>query len=95
MEFYNISEDPQVLKKRMRVRMSGIRKMMGPAARAEADAAIARKVCAHPAYEAAETVFTYLSVGEEVDTREIIRDAWSRGKTVAIPRCVPGTNRMQ
>ena len=95
MEFYNISNDPRVLKKRMRVRMSGIREMMGAEGRAKADAAIAQKVLAHPAFQAASTVFTYLSVGHEVDTREIIREAWKAGKTVAIPRCVPGTNLME
>lgn len=93
-ELYNISNDPQVLKKRMRVRLSGMREMIGAEGRAAADAAIAAKVCAHPAYEQAETVFTYLSVGSEVDTRAIIRDAWEKGKIVAVPRCVPRTNLM-
>ena len=69
--------------------------MIGPEGRARADAAIAAKVVEHPAYLDADEVFTYLSVGEEVDTREIIRDAWSRGKTVAVPRCVEGTNLME
>lgn len=94
-ELYNISNDPQVLKKRMRVRLSGLREMMGAEGRAIADAAIAEKVCAHPAYDQADTVFTYLSVGSEVDTRAIIRDAWAKGKTVAVPRCVPHSNRME
>ena len=94
-ELYNISDDPQVLKKRLRARMSGLREMMGAEGRARADAAITAKAVAHPAYEAADTVFTYLSVGCEVDTRAIIRDAWERGKTVAVPRCVPHTNLME
>ena len=91
----NISNDPQVLKKRLRAHMSGIREMLGPEGRARADAVIAGKVCAHPAYEQADTVFTYLSVGSEVDTRAIIEDAWGKGKVVAVPRCVPHTNLME
>jgi 5-formyltetrahydrofolate cyclo-ligase len=91
----NVSSDPNVLKKRLRVRMAGIREMLGPEGRAAADAAIAEKVIAHPSYVEAEAVFAYLSVGSEVDTRSIIRDAWSRGKLVAVPRCVPKTNLME
>lgn len=95
MEIMNVANEPDVLKKRLRVRMSGIREMLGPEGRAKADAAITDNVLAHPAYQAADFVFTYLSVGSEVDTRSIIRDAWSKGKTVACPRCVPGTNLME
>lgn len=91
----NITSDYHVAKKRMRVRMNAIRQMLGPKKRAEIDARIAEKTCAHPAYEQADFVFSYLSVREEVDTRAIIRDAWSKGKTVAVPRCVPGTNVME
>ena len=90
----NVSSDPNVLKKRLRVRMAGIREMLGPEGRAAADANIAAKVIEHPAYVEADMVFAYLSVGSEVDTRAIIRDAWVRGKTVAVPRCVPKTNLM-
>ena len=88
------SADPEVRKKRLRTRMAAIREILGPEGRARADAGIAKKVCAHAAYEEADTVFTYLSVGTEVDTREIIRDAWSKGKAVAIPRVVKGTRKM-
>ena len=95
MEYYNVSNNKDVLKKRMRVRMSFLREQLGPDGRAQADAVIAEKTCAHPAYEAADMVFSYLSVGSEVDTRAIIRDAWSRGKLVAVPRCVPKTNLME
>ncbi len=91
----NVTSNLTVKKKRMRAQMNGIRQMLGADGRARIDEQIAERVCAHPAYDAADTVFSYLSVGTEVDTRAIIRDAWSRGKTVAIPRCVPGTNLME
>lgn len=91
----NITGDYHVAKKRMRVRMNAIRQMLGAERRAEIDGRIKVKTCAHPAYEQADLVFSYLSVREEVDTRAIIRDAWSKGKTVAVPRCVPGSNRME
>ena len=95
MEVMNYSNNPEVLKKRMRARMSGIRELLGEERRRAADEAIAAKVLAHEAYVAADAVFTYLSVGTEVDTRAIIRDAWSHGKLVAVPRCVPSQPLME
>lgn len=79
----------------LRKHMKEAREALGVEGRARIDAAIAEKVIAHEAYLGADAVFTYLSVGAEVDTRAIIRDAWSRGKLVAVPRCVEGTNRME
>lgn len=90
----SITSDNQVAKKRMRVRMNAIRQMLGPEGRARIDGRIAEKVCKDEAYLDADVVYTYLSVGDEVDTRAIIRDAWSKGKVVAVPRCVEGTNKM-
>ncbi len=86
----DIAQEKSELRKRLREE----RKALAAEYRIRADEAIARKVCAHPAYAAADIVFTYLSVASEVDTRAIIRDAWSRGKTVAIPRVVAGTRLM-
>ena len=74
--------------------MRKLRDSLGESARLEADARIMAQVVAHPAYDAADAVFTYLSMGTEVDTRAIIHDAWRRGKQVAIPRVVPGTRSM-
>ena len=81
-------------KKELRKILKQQRRDLGAEVRAQMDAAIAERVCALPAFEAAQTVFAYLSVGEEVDTRAIIRAAWAAGKAVAVPRCVPGTRVM-
>ena len=78
-----------------RRQLRAARKELGAEARSAADAAIAQQVVTLPEYEKAATIFPYLSFGDEVDTRQIIRDAWSRGKTVALPRCVPGTRLMR
>lgn len=63
--------------------------------RAALDTAIAQHVMALPEYEAADLVLPYLSFGAEVDTRALIHDAWAKGKTVALPRCVEGTRLMR
>ena len=38
------------------------------------------------AFRKAEKVFTFVSMGAEIETREIIKQAWKEGKTVAVPK---------
>lgn len=66
-----------------------------PEEREAVDAAIAQRVAESPLFREAAAVFTYVSVGEEVDTRALIRAALSCGKLVAVPRCVSGTRLME
>lgn len=83
------------LKRELRRRYKEVRATLGKDGRASRDAAIADGVTRLPEYLAADTVLTYLSVGDEVDTRALVRDTWVRGKSVALPWCVPGTRRMR
>lgn len=82
-------------KRELRRRYKEVRGALGKDGRARRDAAIADGVTRLPEYLAADTVLTYLSVGDEVDTRALVRDTWVRGKSVALPWCVPGTRRMR
>ena len=59
------------------------------------DSALAANVRALPEWEKAALLLPYLSFGTEVDTRELISDAWAAGKQVALPRCVPGSREMK
>ena len=68
---------------------------LGDERRAAIDAKIAKNVQTLPEYENADLILPYLSFGAEIDTRALIEDAWSRGKTVALPRCVEGTRDMR
>ena len=52
------------------------------------DAEIARRVLAIPEWEAARTLFLYVSVRREPDTRALIEAALRDGKRVAVPRCL-------
>lgn len=45
-------------------------------------------------YRPCGTVLIYMSTQIEVDTREIIKNAWADGKRVAVPRCIPDTRLM-
>ncbi len=63
------------------------RKALPPQEKAALDAAIAARVLRSGAYLTAKTVFCYVSLPHEIDTRPILEDAWRRGKRVAVPRC--------
>lgn len=58
--------------------MRALRASLPDAGRVAADAAIARGVLGLSAYRAADVVLSYLSMRDEVETREIIRDAWEK-----------------
>lgn len=64
-----------------------LRRSMPPQEKTGMDAAITARVLQNEAYLAAETVFCYVSLPHEVDTRAILSDAMRRGKRVAVPRC--------
>lgn len=51
-------------------------------------------MAASDAFAASPLVFAYCSVGSEVDTHALIEEALRQGKTVALPRAVPGTRTM-
>ena len=56
--------------------------------RREADERIAARVLALPEYHASQCIFLYISVGLEVNTAPILRDAFAQGKRVCVPRCL-------
>lgn len=81
-------------KRELRRRLRQARRDLGAERRSAIDARLAAAVQGLPEWQEADLVLTYLSVGDEVDTRELIRAAWAVGKSVAIPRVVPRTRRM-
>lgn len=73
-------------KKQLRTQLLALRRGLGPYVRAEVDARIAAAVAATEEWREAPAVLAYLSVRDEVDTRELVRLAWEAGKVVAAPR---------
>ena len=59
------------------------------------DFAIAERVRKLYQYKAAKTVLVYVSMPIEVDTHNLIKNAWEDGKRVAVPRCIPYTRQME
>ena len=54
-----------------------------------ADETIVGHVIGHTWYQDAERVMLYLSIGHEVDTKRLLAHAFSAGKRVFVPRCLP------
>ncbi|MGI6755291.1 MAG: 5-formyltetrahydrofolate cyclo-ligase [Atopobiaceae bacterium] len=57
--------------------------------RVSLDSLICKNVCARPEFQETSVLACYLSMDSEVETRPLIRSAWSQGKTVVLPRVFP------
>jgi 5-formyltetrahydrofolate cyclo-ligase len=77
-------------KNRLRQRLKGQLARLPAAYLAASDAAISARLRALPRIVAARTVFCYISVGAEPDTRALIAEWLARGKRVCVPRCQGG-----
>ena len=72
------------MKKELRQRALATRNALEK--REEKSRQIAAHILESAAYRNTERIFTFVSMGSEVETEEIIRQAWQDGKTVAVPK---------
>lgn len=63
---------------------------LGEEALRQSDAEITHRLAALPGLSGAETVFCYVSVGREIDTRALLETLLSQGKRVCVPRTLGG-----
>ena len=77
-------------KQRLREEHLAAREALSEQERSVLDDRITQKLLAISEYVEATTVLTYVSVLSEVSTRMFIECALRDGKTVAVPRCLPG-----
>ncbi len=77
-------------KQRLREERLAAREALSEQERSVLDDRIAQKLLATSEYAEVTTVLTYVSVLSEVSTRMFIERALRDGKTVAVPRCLPG-----
>lgn len=77
-------------KQRLREERLAARETLSEQERCVLDDCITQKLLETPEYAEAITVLTYVSVSSEVSTRMFIERALCDGKTVAVPRCLPG-----
>ena len=77
-------------KQRLREERLAAREALSEQERSVLDDRITQKLLATSEYAEATTILTYISVSSEVSTRMFIECALRDGKTVAVPRCLPG-----
>lgn len=81
-------------KTELRNKYKQIRRDMPSDVKRSRDEKIFLRLTGLDAYRSAKTVLTYVSTDIEVDTIKFIKHALNDGKTVAVPRCVPGARDM-
>lgn len=75
-------------KKRLRAEISGAEQELPDTYQKSSNTAIASHLMALPEYRSADTVFCYVSVAREIDTRPVLEDALRHGKRLCVPLCV-------
>lgn len=79
--------DIREYKNNLRRRYRAIREKMVPEKKKIMDDQILQKLILLDKYQKNKTILTYVSKDIEVSTYEIMKNAWSRNKRVAIPKC--------
>lgn len=82
-------------KNELRARFKAVRASFSEEEKKRLDSLVADRFLALPQYREAKTILFYVSLPLEIDTYSLMEQAFSDGKTVAAPRCVPGTREME
>lgn len=78
--------DIDAAKRTLRKKMKSLRDSLPNKYRKDAAAACRQLFMNSSLYEKANWIYTYISVGSELDTRDLIRDMLADGKHVAVPK---------
>lgn len=78
------------MKQKLRAAALQKRNAMPPNLRQENSRRMAAILLQSERYRQAERIFTFVSMGSEIETREIMTQAWRDGKTVAVPKTEKG-----
>lgn len=73
-------------KQALRAEIRAKKRAMTPAQIEAASGRLAELLFAHPAYQAAKSLYGYLSYNQEVRTAKILQQAQKDGKRVAVPK---------
>ncbi len=82
------------MKQSIRKQILGIRNIMPREDIVALSAVICARIMAGPEYRSCATLMTYLSIGSEVVTDDLICRAWEEGKRVVAPVCRPQERRL-
>ena len=75
------------VKKQLRAAYRAKRAQLSAEEKCMSDSKITRELLSSALYAEAEEILCYVSTDDEVDTRAIISDALTRGKSVFVPKC--------
>lgn len=81
-------------KKQLRKTIHALDAGLSPRYRKESDQRIAAHLLGMPEYLAADTVFCFVSMAQEIDTTPILEDLLRRGKRLCVPLCT-GPHEME
>ncbi len=82
-------------KKRLRAEYKALRAAFSMEEKAQLDRKITDRFLDSPQFCSCRALLCYVSSEIEVGTHLILQAAFGNGKTVAVPRCVPGTCEME
>ena len=74
------------MKKKLRTEALAKRNAISPEERKEKSSKAAAYLLQSKAFQNAKKVFTFVSMGTEIETRKIMEQAWKEGKIVAVPK---------
>ncbi|MBQ7084058.1 MAG: 5-formyltetrahydrofolate cyclo-ligase [Anaerotignum sp.] len=80
------------MKKKIREKALAKRNNIPAEERAEKSRKIAGHILQSDAYQQAKRIFSFVSMDSEVETGEILKQAWQDGKIVAVPKTEKGRN---
>ena len=77
-------------KGQLRARLTAVERALTPEQLRQSDEALFRRLTALPEFIRAERLFLFVGMGAEPDTLPLIQALAAQGKTVFLPRCLPG-----
>ena len=87
----SLAERKMALRRQMREVRAKI--FADPREHARRSLMIQRRVVAEPAWARSGNILLYAAFRDEADTSFLLEQAWLQGKTVALPRCHPGSTQ--
>lgn len=78
------------MKKKLRKEAFAKRKEISAEERVEKSRRITEHILQSEVYQKAKSVFSFVSMGSEAETRDILKRAWKDGKIVAVPKMKQG-----
>ena len=84
MSVTEIADEKRVLRKKLKA----LEQSLSADYRESSERVIVASLLSMEAYRNAESVCCFVGTGYEIDTRPLLRDAFSNGKRVSVPRCI-------